>query len=130
VQAAKALRGVPVFNAPFSNTRSVAELVIAEVIALARQLGDRNARGARGQVAQGRGELLRGARQDARHRRLRPHRLAGGRAGRVARHAGVFYDIATRLPMGNNRAETLSSLLAQSDFVTLHVPETPQTQNA
>ena len=80
-------RGVPVFNAPFSNTRSVAELMIAEIVMLSRQLGDRSREVHHGVVAQGRHRLLRGARQDARHRRLRAHRLAGRRARRGAGHA-------------------------------------------
>jgi phosphoglycerate dehydrogenase-like enzyme len=121
-------RGVPVFNAPFSNTRSVAELIIAEVVMLARQLGDRVPRGARGQVAQGVGGLLRGARQDPRHRRLRPHRLAGGRARRGHGHAGGL--LRRRRPSSRwatTRPASLDELLAVSDFVTLHVPATPQT---
>ena len=72
LEAAQAL-GIPVFNAPYSNTRSVAELVLAEIICLLRgtQPG-----GTQRALAEGRERRLRGARQDARHRRLRQYRRA------------------------------------------------------
>ncbi|MBL8611924.1 MAG: phosphoglycerate dehydrogenase, partial [Myxococcales bacterium] len=122
--------GVPVFNAPFSNTRSVAELIVSEVIALARQLGDRSREVHAGQwrkVAAGcfevRGKTL----------GIVGYGHIGSQVGVLAEAVGMrvlSYDIRTTLPMGNNRAvETLDELLAQSDFVTLHVPETPQTKN-
>ncbi|BDA50267.1 D-3-phosphoglycerate dehydrogenase [Coccomyxa sp. Obi] len=117
------LRGVPVFNAPFSNTRSVAELVIGEVIALARQLGDRSAelhRGTWKKVAQGcfeiRGKTL----------GIVGYGHIGSQVGVLAEMLGMhvkFFDIATKMPMGNNSAvATLEELLSVSDFVTLHVP--------
>ena len=81
-------RGIPVFNAPFSNTRSVAEMIIGEIVFLAPADGRPLARGARRQVAQDLERLRRGARQDARHRWLRAHRLTGGRARRVDGDAG------------------------------------------
>ncbi|MBL8601458.1 MAG: phosphoglycerate dehydrogenase [Myxococcales bacterium] len=122
-------RGVPVFNAPFSNTRSVAELIIAEVVMLARQLGDRIREMHTGEwkkVATGsvevRGKTL----------GIVGYGHIGSQVGVLAEAMGmrvVFYDVATRLPMGNNRPlESLEALLEQSDFVTLHVPETPQTR--
>ena len=122
--------GVPVFNAPFSNTRSVAELIVSEVIALARQLGDRSREVHAGQwrkVAAGcfevRGKTL----------GIVGYGHIGSQVGVLAEAVGMrvlSYDIRTTLPMGNNRAvETLDELLAQSAFVTLHVPETPQTKN-
>ncbi|MBX7193963.1 MAG: phosphoglycerate dehydrogenase [Sandaracinaceae bacterium] len=123
-------RGVPVFNAPFSNTRSVAEMIIAEIVVLSRHLGDRN------------NEVHRGVWTKS---ALGSHEVRGKTLGivgygHIGRQVGVlaesmgltvlFYDIAARLPMGNNRrADSLDDVLAQSDFVTLHVPETPQTKD-
>jgi D-3-phosphoglycerate dehydrogenase len=120
--------GVPVFNAPFSNTRSVAELVLAEIIMLSRCLGDRVGEMHRGvwrKVADGsyevRGKTL----------GIIGYGHIGTQVGILAEALGmrvIFYDIAPRLPIGNNAAvESLRTLLAQSDFVTLHVPATPQT---
>src|SRR5262249_17587229 len=121
--------GVPVFNAPFSNTRSVAELVIAEVIALARQLADRSAevhRGAWRKAAEGchevRGKTL----------GIVGYGHIGSQVGVLAEALGmrvVFFDIKSKLPMGNNRPlGSLDELLAAADFVTLHVPETAGTR--
>jgi D-3-phosphoglycerate dehydrogenase len=122
-------RGVPVFNAPFSNTRSVAEMIMAEVVVLSRHLGDRVREMHLGQwrkVATGsyevRGKTL----------GIVGYGHIGRQVGVIAEALGMrvlFFDIAARLPMGNNRAtRTLDELLGQSDFVTLHVPETPQTR--
>jgi len=122
--------GVPVFNAPFSNTRSVAELILAEVVILSRQVGDRSREVHEGQwrkVAVGSHEV-------------RGHTIGivgyghiGSQIGVLAEAFGmrvVFFDIAARLPMGNNRAMArLEDVLEISDFVTLHVPETAQTKN-
>ena len=122
--------GIPVFNAPFSNTRSVAELILAEIVMLSRHLGDRVREvhsGTWKKVAVGSHEV-------------RGHTLGivgyghiGSQVGVLAEAFGmrvVFYDIAAKLPMGNNRSlPKLEELLEQSDFVTLHVPETPQTKN-
>jgi len=122
-------RGVPVFNAPFSNTRSVAELMIAEIVMLSRRLIDRGREMHGGQwrkVATGSYEI--------RNKTLGivGYGHIGRQIGVLAEMMGmrvVFFDIAARLPMGNNHAvKTLDELLAQSDFVTLHVPETPQTK--
>ena len=123
-------RGVPVFNAPFSNTRSVAELILAEIVMLSRHLGDRSREVHEGKwtkVAVGSHEV-------------RGHTIGivgyghiGSQVGVLAEAFGmrvVFYDIVAKLPMGNNRPMTkLEDVLAESDFVTLHVPETPQTKN-
>jgi D-3-phosphoglycerate dehydrogenase len=123
-------RGLPVFNAPFSNTRSVAELMIGEIIALARQLGERSREvhaGVWKKVSQG-------------SREVRGKTLGIVGYGHIGRQLGVlaealgirvlFHDNASRLPMGNNRAvSTLDELLGSSDFVSLHVPATPQTKN-
>ncbi len=121
-------RGVPVFNAPFSNTRSVAELVVAEVIALARQLGDRSR-----EVHEGKWRKVADGCIEVRGKTLG---IVG--YGHIGRQVGVlaemlamrvaFFDSDARLPMGNNRScPTLEALLGEADFVTLHVPETPQT---
>lgn len=123
-------RGVPVFNAPLSNTRSVAELMIAEIIVLSRQLGDRSR-----EVHEGRWKKNAQGCHEIRGKTLGivGYGHIGRQVGVLAESLGMrvfFYDVATRLPMGNNRpAETLASLLEVSDFVTLHVPETPQTKN-
>ncbi len=123
-------RGAPVFNAPFSNTRSVAELIIAEIVMLSRHLGDRVREVHTGKwrkVAVGSHEV-------------RGHTIGivgyghiGSQVGVLAEAFGmrvVFFDIQAKLPMGNNRScRTLAEVLEISDFVTLHVPETPQTQN-
>ncbi len=127
--AAAGIRGVPVFNAPFSNTRSVAELVMAEVIALARRLIDRSR-----EMHEGR--WRKGARSSY---EVRGKTLGIVGYGHIGTQVGVlaetfgmqvlFHDIASKLAMGNNRpAASLDALLAQSDFVTLHVPETPLTR--
>jgi len=123
-------RGIPVFNAPFSNTRSVAEMVLADIVLLARRLGDRFREMHAGhwrKVATGsyevRGKTL----------GIIGYGHIGSQVGVMAEALGlrvVFYDIVAKLPMGNNRpTRSLEELLAQSDLVTLHVPETPQTEN-
>jgi D-3-phosphoglycerate dehydrogenase len=122
-------RGIPVFNAPFSNTRSVAEMIMAEVVVLSRRLGDR----AREMHA---GEWRKVA-TDAFEVRNKTLGIVG--YGHIGRQIGViaealgmrvlFFDVAAKLPMGNNRStKSLDELLGQSDFVTMHVPETPQTR--
>jgi D-3-phosphoglycerate dehydrogenase len=123
-------RGVPVFNAPFSNTRSVAELIIAEIIALARQLGDRSR-----EVHEGQWRKTAAGCYEVRGKTLGivGYGHIGSQVGVLAEGMGMrvaFYDVATKLPMGNNRSiKELSQLLGEADFVTLHVPETPQTRN-
>ena len=122
-------RGVAVFNAPFSNTRSVAEMVLAEVVMLARQLGDRSS-----EVHSGRWRKVAAGCYEVRGKTLGivGYGHIGSQIGVLAEAIGMrvlFFDIATKLPMGNNAvAPTLEELLGRSDFVTLHVPETPQTQ--
>jgi len=123
-------RGVPVFNAPFSNTRSVAELVLAEIVLLMRGIPARNA-------AAHRGEWIKSA---AGSREARGKTLGiigyghiGTQIGVLAESLGmqvVFYDIEMKLALGNARPmPTMQALLEISDVVTLHVPETPQTKN-
>jgi D-3-phosphoglycerate dehydrogenase len=122
-------RGIPVFNAPFSNTRSVAELVIAEIIALARRLADRSR-----EMHEGRWRKGAPSSYEVRGKTLGivGYGHIGTQVGVLAEAFGMqvlFHDIAPRLPMGNNRpAESLEAVLAQADFVTLHVPETPLTR--
>ncbi|MBK6461594.1 MAG: phosphoglycerate dehydrogenase [Myxococcales bacterium] len=122
--------GVPVFNAPFSNTRSVAELVISEVIALARQLFDRSR-----EVHEGKWRKVATSCYEVRGKTLGivGYGHIGSQVGVLAEALGmrvVSYDVRSTLPMGNNKSvDTLENLLRVADFVTLHVPETPQTQN-
>src|SRR5512139_293015 len=122
-------RGAPVFNAPFSNTRSVAELIIAEIVMLSRHLGDRVREVHAGQwkkVAVGSHEVR------GKTIGIVGYGHIGSQVGVLAESFGmrvVFYDILAKLPMGNNRSlPRLEDVLEQSDFVTLHVPETPQTK--
>ena len=122
--------GVPVFNAPFSNTRSVAELIIAEIVMLARHLGDRSREvhaGTWRKVAVGSHEIR------GRTLGIIGYGHIGSQVGVLAESFGmrvVFFDVASRLPMGNNQPLVkLHELLKIADFVTIHVPETPQTKN-
>jgi D-3-phosphoglycerate dehydrogenase len=123
-------RGIPVFNAPFSNTRSVAELVLAETILLMRGIPFRNALTHRG----GWMKTATGS-QEVRGKTLGivGYGHIGTQIGVLAESLGmkvVFYDIETKLALGNAHAvPTLDALLEISDVVTLHVPETPQTVN-
>ena len=122
--------GVPVFNAPFSNTRSVAELVIAEIVVLSRQLGDRSR-----EVHEGKWRKVASGCNEVRGKTLGivGYGHIGPQVGVLAEAMGMrvaFFDVATKMPMGNNTARrTLDAVLEESDFVTLHVPETPQTKN-
>src|SRR5262249_27510251 len=121
-------RGIPVFNAPFSNTRSVAEMILAEVIALARQLGDRSR-----ELHEGRWRKVAAGCYEVRGKVLGiiGYGHIGRQLGVLAEALGMrvlFYDIASKLPMGNNVAVgTLAEILGTADFVSLHVPATPQT---
>lgn len=121
-------RGIPVFNAPFSNTRSVAELVLAEIVMLMRGIPQKNALLHRG-----------GWSKSAAHSyEVRGKTLGivgyghiGTQIGVLAEQLGmavVFHDIDAKLPLGNARQmPNLDALLQAADVVTLHVPETPQT---
>lgn len=121
-------KGIPVFNAPFSNTRSVAELVIAEIVMLSRKLGDRT-------MEMHQGKWRKSA---ANANEVRGKTLGIIGYGHIGRQVGVlaeafgmrvlFFDVLKLLPMGNNQPAELDGLLEKSDFVTLHVPETPQTK--
>jgi D-3-phosphoglycerate dehydrogenase len=122
-------RGIPVFNAPFSNTRSVAEMIMAEIVMLSRHLGDR----AR-EMHSGQWRKVATSSFEVRNKTLGivGYGHIGRQVGVIAEALGMrvlFFDVVAKLPMGNNRAtKTLEELLGQSDFVTLHVPETPQTR--
>ena len=123
-------RGIPVFNAPFSNTRSVAELVLGETLLLLRGIPEKSAKAHRG-------EWLKSAvgSVEARGKTLGiiGYGHIGTQLGILAETLGMrvrFYDIETKLPLGNaSQAPSLKALLAEADVVSLHVPETPQTQN-
>ncbi len=123
------LAGIPVFNAPYSNTRSVAELVIAEAIMLTRGIPQKNAqchRGGWSKSAAGshevRGKTL----------GIVGYGHIGTQVGVLAEALGlqvIFHDVETKLALGNARAAaSLDDLLERADIVTLHVPETPSTQ--
>jgi len=123
------LAGIPVFNAPYSNTRSVAELVIAEAIMLTRGIPQKNAechRGGWSKSAAGshevRGKTL----------GIIGYGHIGTQVGVLAEALGmhvIFHDIETKLSLGNaHPAISLDDLLARSDVVTLHVPENGSTQ--
>ena len=123
-------RGIPVFNAPFSNTRSVAELVLGQLIVLLRGIPDKNAKAHRG-------EWLKSAigSYEARGKTLGiiGYGHIGTQLSILAEHLGMrvqFYDIEDKLVLGNStQVKTLNQLLKTSDVVSLHVPETKQTQN-
>lgn len=123
-------RGIAVFNAPFSNTRSVAELVLAQIVFLMRGIPQRNAAAHRGQWL----KTALGSRE-ARGKTLGiiGYGHIGTQVGVLAESLGmnvVFYDIEMKLALGNARQlATLEELLSLSDIVTLHVPQTPETRN-
>ncbi|MDE3164191.1 MAG: phosphoglycerate dehydrogenase [Acidobacteriota bacterium] len=122
-------RGIPVFNAPFSNTRSVAELVLAETVLLMRGIPQRNAAAHRGEwikTAAGSNEVR------GKVMGIVGYGHIGTQIGVLAEALGmqvIFYDIESKLALGNARqVATLDVLLEAADVVTLHVPETTDTQ--
>ncbi|KAL6900256.1 hypothetical protein GGI43DRAFT_404912 [Trichoderma evansii] len=125
-----ARRGIAVFNSPFANSRSVAELVIAEIITLARQLGDRSL------------EMHRGTwnKVSAKCWEIRGKTLGivgyghiGSQLSVLAEAMGmnvIYYDVVTLMALGTARqVPTLDNLLEEADFVTLHVPDLPETRD-
>ncbi|KAJ1966754.1 D-3-phosphoglycerate dehydrogenase 2 [Dimargaris xerosporica] len=125
-----AQRGIPVFNSPFSNSRSVAEMVISNIIALARQLGDRNREMHRNlwfkvssKCFEIRGKTL----------GIVGYGHIGSQLSVLAEAMGmhvIFYDVLQPMPLGMSKpVDSLEDLLREADFVTLHVPETPETKN-
>jgi len=122
--------GIPVFNAPFANTRSVAELSLAEIIMLMRGIPQKNA-------AAHRGEWLKSASGST---EIRGKTLGivgyghiGSQLGIIAESRGmrvIFQDIENKLPLGNAEARSsLEALLKEADVVSLHVPDTAETRN-
>ena len=123
-------QGVAVFNAPYSNTRSVAELVIGLAIMLIRRIPDKN-------KAAHEGRWLKDAKGSF---ELRGKTLGiigygniGSQVSVLAEALGmkvIFYDVETKLPLGNaSDGKTLKDVLQKADVVTFHVPETSQTKN-
>lgn len=123
-------RGIPVFNAPYSNTRSVAELVLGQLILLLRGIPEKNFlvhRGGWSKSAEGsfeaRGKTL----------GLVGYGSIGSQLSVLAESLGmkvIYFDTITKLPLGNARqVATMEELLSQSDVVSLHVPELPSTKN-
>ena len=120
--------GIPVFNAPFSNTRSVAELVIGEIVILLRRIVARS-----NAAHQGRWDKSANDSYEVRGKTLGiiGYGNIGSQLSNLAEALGmrvIYYDHTDRLRHGNTEpVATLQELLAQSDVVTLHVPETPAT---
>ena len=121
--------GIVAFNAPFSSTRSVAELVIGEIVMLARRIFPRDKAAHAGTWA----KSAAGAHE------IRSKTLGiigyghiGSQVSVLAESMGlnvIYYDVVPKLPLGNARpVESLEALLAASDFVTLHVPRSPDTR--
>lgn len=128
--AAARERGIAVFNAPFSNTRSVAELVLGEILLLLRGIPQRNAMAHRGgwlKSANGsfeaRGKTL----------GIIGYGHIGIQLSIMAENIGMnveYYDIEDKLSLGNaTQVHNLTQLLQRADIISLHVPETPQTKN-
>jgi D-3-phosphoglycerate dehydrogenase len=123
-------RGIPVFNAPFSNTRSVAELVVGQAILLLRGVPDKSTKAHRGiwQKSAKQSYELRGKTLG-----IVGYGNIGAQLGVLAESLGMrvrFYDVVRKLKLGNaEQVDSLRDLLGMSDVVTLHVPDTPSTRN-
>ncbi len=122
--------GVVVFNAPYSNTRSVAELVIGLAIMLIRRIPDKNKAAHEGlwmKEAKGSYELR------GKTLGIIGYGNIGSQVSVLAEALGmkvIFYDVETKLPLGNaTDGKTLKDVLGKSDIITLHIPETTQTKN-
>jgi D-3-phosphoglycerate dehydrogenase len=121
--------GVPVFNSPFSNSRSVAELIIGQVIALARRLGEANA-----EMHAGVWKKYTTGRNEVRGKTLGivGYGNIGTQLSVLAEGLGlrvIFYDTVVKLALGNAQSKSsLNALLAEADFVTLHVPLAEDTK--
>jgi len=122
-------RGIAVFNAPYSNTRSVAELVLAEAILMLRGIPEKNAAAHRGNWKKSSNDSY-----EIRGKKLGiiGYGSIGTQFSVLAESLGMevyFYDIITKLPLGNaKQVASLEELLGLSDIVSLHVPETPATK--
>jgi D-3-phosphoglycerate dehydrogenase len=128
--SAAAKKGVPVFNAPHSNTRSVAEMVLAECVFLVRGLFDKSRAAHEGKwrkSAAGSHELR------GKTLGIVGYGHIGSQVSILAEAFGMrvlYYDVEPKLPMGNARQlDTLEELLGEADIVTLHVPQAPSTKN-
>jgi D-3-phosphoglycerate dehydrogenase len=127
---AAAKRGIPVFNAPFSNTRSVAELVLGEILLLLRGVPEKSAAAHRGIW-----KKSADASYEARGKRLGiiGYGHIGTQLSIIAENLGMrvyYYDIENKLSLGNaTQVHTMEELLGKCDVITLHVPETPDTKN-
>ena len=123
-------RGIPVFNAPFSNTRSVAELALGQMILLLRGVPAKNAKAHKGMWDKSANGSF-----EARGKTLGiiGYGHIGTQLSILAEHLGMrvqFFDIEDKLVLGNStQVKTLKQLLKTSDVISLHVPETEQTQN-
>jgi len=124
------MNGVPVFNAPYANTRSVAELVLSQIIALSRQMMDRSAECHRGgwfkvskNCSEVRGKTL----------GIIGYGHVGSQISVLAESLGmkvVYFDIIPKMAIGNAaQINDLNEMLAVADYVTLHVPKLPSTKN-
>ncbi|MFN9758930.1 MAG: phosphoglycerate dehydrogenase [Planctomycetota bacterium] len=126
---AAARRGIPVFNAPYASTRSVAELTLGCVIALARRLGDKS-----GKLHQGQWDKSLAGAHEIRGRTigLIGYGHIGQQVGLLAEACGMrvlFFDIQRKLPLGLAKPmATVEQLFDEADFVSLHVPETALTR--
>lgn len=122
--------GIPVFNAPHSSTRSVAELTLGNIITLARRTGDKNLK-----MHAGRWDKSLGGAHEVRGKTLGlvGYGHIGQQVGILAEAFGLrvsFHDVLKKLPLGLARAAaSLDELLADSDFVSVHVPDTEHTRN-
>ncbi|KAI5478156.1 mRNA 3'-end-processing protein RNA14 [Pseudohyphozyma bogoriensis] len=126
---AAARAGIPVFNSPYANSRSVAELVISEIIALSRQLTDRSNelhQGIWNKVSKGcwevRGKTL----------GIVGYGHIGSQLSVLAEAMGMivrYYDVIPIMPLGTAKQVDMDELLASADFISLHVPELPETKN-
>ncbi|TNH05484.1 phosphoglycerate dehydrogenase [Testudinibacter sp. TR-2022] len=123
-------RGIPVFNAPFSNTRSVAELVLGEILLLMRKVPQANA-----EVHRGLWNKSANGSHEVRGKKLGiiGYGHIGSQLSILAEAVGMrvyFYDIENKLPLGNaQQIRTLEELLSTCDVVSLHVPENDSTKN-
>jgi len=127
---AAAVRGIPVFNAPYSNTRSVAELVLAEAILMLRGIPEKSTvchRGGWIKSAVGSYEIR------GKNLGIVGYGSIGTQLSVLAESMGMnvyFYDVITKLPLGNaKQVESMDELLAKADIVSLHVPETADTKD-
>ncbi|KAI7408376.1 D-3-phosphoglycerate dehydrogenase 2 [Hortaea werneckii] len=122
--------GIAVFNSPFSNSRSVAEQMIGEIISLARQIGDRN-----NELHQGVWNKVSAGCWEVRGKTLGivGYGHVGSQLSVLAEAMGmrvIYYDVVNLMSLGtSNQVPSLDALLQQADFVTLHVPELPETIN-